>query len=530
MNYSIIIPAYNAQKTLAACLQALQTQTVPREQYEIIVINDASQDNTVAIAEANGADRIISEGKLGKSGTRNAGAKAAQGAILLFTDADCEPLPNWIEEMVTPFLNDPEIIGAKGAYYSRQTEWVARFTQVEVEERYDLLATHKTINFIDTYSAGYRRDVFLENGGFDVTLPEVEDQDLSFRLAAKGYKMVFIPSARVYHHHLTSAWGYAKRKYRIAKWRAMLMHRHPERIASDSRTPQLLKVQMGFSLLLLPALVAPLIWQPFAWGLLAVCIGFVLSCIPFLLKTAVCDPPLLPFTLPMLLNRALALSIGYIQGTFSLAKMAREQTPILAGHHRFVKRLMDIVLGSLLLLMALPIILLVAPFIKLTSRGPIFFRQKRIGREGHTFTCYKLRSMELNAEARLQELVNVSNLHEPNLHIENDPRITPFGQFLRRWSLDELPQLWNVVKGDMSLIGPRPEEAWIVAQYTDWQRQRLSVKPGITGPMQVSGRKDLPFNERVTLELDYIQNYSLWRDIIILLKTLPAVLSGTGAR
>ncbi|RLC77247.1 MAG: undecaprenyl-phosphate glucose phosphotransferase, partial [Chloroflexi bacterium] len=111
----------------------------------------------------------------------------------------------------------------------------------------------------------------------------------------------------------------------------------------------------------------------------------------------------------------------------------------------------------------------------------------------------------------------------------NDPRVARVGRFLRRWSLDELLQVWNVLKGEMSLVGPRPEEVRIVRLYNDWHRRRLAVKPGITGPMQVSGRGDLPLDERVRLELDYIENYSLWKDMIILLRTIPAVISGRGA-
>jgi lipopolysaccharide/colanic/teichoic acid biosynthesis glycosyltransferase len=113
---------------------------------------------------------------------------------------------------------------------------------------------------------------------------------------------------------------------------------------------------------------------------------------------------------------------------------------------------------------------------------------------------------------------------------EDDPRLTRTGRFLRRWSLDELPQFWNVLKGDMSLVGPRPEETRYVAHYNDWQRRRLAVKPGMTGPMQVNGRADLPLDERVEMELNYIENYSIWHDILLLLHTAPAVIRGEGAR
>ena len=517
---SIIIPAYNAAHTIEACIKALQNQLTD-ESYEIIVINDASTDNTVEVATAVGANQVISKGKLGKSGTRNAGAEAAHGDILLFTDADCEPLPDWLERMITPFRNDPDVIGVKGAYYTRQTELVARFTQVEVEERYDRMRQLPTTNFIDTYAAAYKRDIFLENGGFDTSLPEVEDQDFSFRLAAKGYKMVFVPEARVYHRHTVSARHYFRRKFAIGKWKAMLMHRHPERLVSDSRTPQLLKVQMGFTLLMPPALIAPLIWQPFAWGLLAVVLGFILSCLPFLIKTAHRDAPVLLIALPMLFLRAVALAYSYVYGLFNLAAIAREQNPALTGTQRLLKRTIDLLAGSLLSLLALPFFVIIALMVKLSSSGPIFFKQIRVGEQGRPFTLYKFRSMHNHAE---------NSPPTPSIKLKGDPRITPIGRFLRRWSLDELPQLWNVLKGDMSLVGPRPEEARIVTDYTDQQRRRLAVKPGLTGPMQVNGRADLPLDERVQLELSYIDHYSLWRDLLILIQTIPAVLKGTGAR
>jgi lipopolysaccharide/colanic/teichoic acid biosynthesis glycosyltransferase len=129
----------------------------------------------------------------------------------------------------------------------------------------------------------------------------------------------------------------------------------------------------------------------------------------------------------------------------------------------------------------------------------------------------------------LSDLVDVDRLEQPAFKLPADPRVTRVGRWLRRWSLDELPQLVNVLKGEMSLVGPRPEEMRIVEKYSPWQRQRLLVKPGLTGSMQISGRGNLSFDERIKLELAYIENYSLWRDIVILLETLPAVVSRKGA-
>ncbi|NLF65517.1 MAG: glycosyltransferase [Chloroflexi bacterium] len=310
---SIVVPAYNAAGTLAACLDALHAQSYPRDCYEVIVVDDASTDETVQIARRAGA-QVVAEGKLGKSGVRNRGAQEARGEIVLFTDADCEPLPTWVETMVAPFRRDPEVVGVKGAYLSRQREPLARFTQVEVEERYDRMARQETIDFIDTYAAGYRRDLFLEFGGFDETLPEVEDQDLSFRLARAGKKMLFIPDARVYHRHATSVRRYFWRKFAIATWKHLLINRYPERFLSDSRTPQSLKVQMGLALLM-TLLAVPALFAPAARRALAgVSVAFLLACFPFLRKAARRDPAILPFSLVMLWVRAEALVLGYLKG------------------------------------------------------------------------------------------------------------------------------------------------------------------------------------------------------------------------
>lgn len=320
---SVIVPVYNAAATLPGCLEALWQQTYPRDRYELIVVDDGSTDDSAQLGAAGGA-RVVSEGKLGKSGARNRGAERARGELLLFTDADCEPIPTWIEKMVAPFQTDPQVAGVKGAYLSRQRELVARFTQIEVEERYDRMARQETISFIDTYAAGYRRDVFLAHGGFDETLPEVEDQDLSFRLARAGKKMVFVPDARVYHRHTVSVRRYFWRKFAIATWKHLIVNRYPERFIEDSRTPQVLKVQMGLALLM--TVVAPLaLGSRFAQRGLALITGsFLVACLPFLQKAARRDPVILPFALLMLWLRAEALGWGYVRGIvqFRLRKSA----------------------------------------------------------------------------------------------------------------------------------------------------------------------------------------------------------------
>lgn len=196
------------------------------------------------------------------------------------------------------------------------------------------------------------------------------------------------------------------------------------------------------------------------------------------------------------------------------------------------KGIMDRI-GSVLILIAVsPIMLLAAIAIKMGSKGPIFFHQQRAGINGHPFRMLKFRTMVTNAEQLKQELAALNEMTGPVFKIANDPRITPIGRFLRKWSIDELPQLWNVFLGDMSLVGPRPLPVEEVARFDDpAHRRRLSVKPGLTCLWQVSGRNNVKdFKEWVRLDLEYIDNWNLWLDVKILLQTIPAVFSGAGAR
>jgi len=196
-----------------------------------------------------------------------------------------------------------------------------------------------------------------------------------------------------------------------------------------------------------------------------------------------------------------------------------------------VKRVVDVGLALLLGIVCLPLAALLALLIKLTSHGPVLFRQVRCGLSGRPFTFYKLRTMTEDAEERLSEVAHLNEHEGPVFKSSHDPRVTPFGRFLRRFSLDEIPQLWNVLKGEMSLVGPRPPLPDEVARYEKWQRRRLSMKPGLTGLWQVSGRSDLPsFDQWMELDLAYIDNWSLTLDMKILLRTIPTVLSGKGAR
>jgi exopolysaccharide biosynthesis polyprenyl glycosylphosphotransferase len=201
----------------------------------------------------------------------------------------------------------------------------------------------------------------------------------------------------------------------------------------------------------------------------------------------------------------------------------------LREEQRMVKRAFDLIVASTVTLITLPIMGAVAIAIRLDSPGPILFKQQRVGENGRYFTMYKFRSMVQNAEA-LQQQVNEQDAEGHTVHKRrDDPRITKVGHFIRRTSLDELPQLFNVLKGEMSLVGPRPELPWLVEKYDPWQRRRLVVPPGITGWWQVTGRSDRLMHLHTDDDIYYIANYSFWLDIRIMWKTLWTVLAGTGA-
>jgi len=198
--------------------------------------------------------------------------------------------------------------------------------------------------------------------------------------------------------------------------------------------------------------------------------------------------------------------------------------------HLVVKRMIDIVGSSLALVALSPVFLIAALAIKLTSPGPVLFKQERCGLNGRRFTFYKFRSMINDAEQRRVEVAHLNEMQGPVFKITHDPRVTKIGKLLRKTSIDELPQLWNVLKGDMSLVGPRPPLPSEVEQYERWQRRRLSMKPGLTCFWQIRGRNEVGFDEWMRLDLKYIDNWSLKLDWEILLKTIPVVLLGKGAR
>ncbi len=233
------------------------------------------------------------------------------------------------------------------------------------------------------------------------------------------------------------------------------------------------------------------------------------------------------------------LAVDLFELKFSKAKQTDLQGfPFLAFEstagdlwHLFIKRLFDFVLSGIALIILAPIFVIIAIVIKVTSEGPVFFKQERCSLYGRKFIFYKFRTMVVDAESQLKDILRFNEMNGPVFKMTEDPRITKAGKWLRKFSIDELPQLWNVVKGDMSLVGPRPPIPAEVENYNNWQRRRLSMRPGITCLWQISGRSEIAdFSEWMKLDLEYIDNWSLWLDFKILLKTVPVVLFGVGAK
>lgn len=921
---SVIIPTYNDSEDIIACLEALADQDFPKNEFEVIVVDDGSTDNTKQIIEAFKEEipnlNYQYQRNQGPATARNYGARIAQGDVILFTDADCEPFKNWISEMTTPFFEKgSNVVGVKGAYKTKQKSIIAKFAQAEFEDRYRKMLNSTNIDFVDTYSAGFKKEVFLSLNGFDTSFPVAnnEDVEFSYRMAAKGHKMVFNPNAIVYHQHPDTFFKYLRIKFGRAYWRMAVYKSFPDKMKSDSYTPQMLKLQIGLSFLLVFFLFINFKFNTFYKTSAVITAIFLISTIPFvvsvlnlkflndlittikkylkagtirklinfikkiltesfisdiykwlkkqlhillnllinilraLFKTSlvkyllaqlkkgvffiiyqiipailksiwyiICIPKTLlkllvklisfsysfiinlpvsqkvleilnkiastklfmvPLAVVMLFLRGIVMGMGIIWGMQSQSSkrgrfsqlialilcdiggifaavvsayyidkaiyiliLHRELMPIVnyliyfpfaiiltltifflsglykpykglsevnefvlltksfitvavisivllyvgyANISRFlvilffinslvfvsilrlfcrrffkkysgkssiaestriliagtgeiaqliykklqttahfeytvigfvsedkadvnkkingsevlgtledlhdiinkyliqevfialpmmaqeevmslidknstkqgihfhvisnlfdlisaeidieeysnipiaylknenmallqlmIKRLFDVVVSLIVLIITFPFWFFIMIAIKLESDGAAIFKQERVGKNGNIFMIYKFRTMYSNTD-KFQ--------YSPS--DPNDKRITKVGAFLRKTSLDELPQLINVLIGNMSLVGPRPEMPFIVEQYKDWERKRLSVKPGLTGLWQIMGRKDLPLHENIEYDFFYIKNQSLILDLTILIKTIPIILRKKGA-
>ena len=309
---SVIVPVFEGAQTLDACLRALSVQTIESRRYEVIVVDDGSTDSSAEMAARYGV-RVLNQEHAGAAAARNRGAAEARGQALLYTDADCEPSPDWIEQMLAPFA-DPKVVGVKGAYRTRQHSVVARFVQAEFEEKYDRQKAAGSIDFVDTYAAAYRREVLMAHGGFDPEFLMDEDQELSFRLARAGCRLIFHPAATVYHQHPATVGAYAWRKVQFGRWKVRVLARHPSKAFHDSYTPRTQKAQIVLAPLAAGAAIAAALGL-LSWNvaLIPVAAG-MLSAIPLLIKAARQGWEVLMVAPLLILVRALALGLGLAWG------------------------------------------------------------------------------------------------------------------------------------------------------------------------------------------------------------------------
>jgi glycosyltransferase involved in cell wall biosynthesis len=325
---SIIIPTFNGASRIGSCLDSVVKQTAGRG-VEILVVDDGSTDNTASVVTNFPSVRLITQANAGPASARNHGALQARGAILLFTDDDCVPMPDWLQAMLAPF-EDPEVVGAKGVYRTHQKSLAARFVQIEYEDKYRLMASLPNIDFIDTYSAGFRRDRFLEMAGYDTSFPVAcaEDIELSYRMSARGWKMKFVQGAIVYHTHPDTFSSYLKKKYKFAFWRVLAVRKNPGKGVKDSHTPQIMKLQLLFAPALLLGVVFDVVARPRVPVSAIVVGGFLLTTLPFTLR-AIKKDPIVGILSPVLLAaRACAQVLGVAAGLIYARRKPVEKTAI----------------------------------------------------------------------------------------------------------------------------------------------------------------------------------------------------------
>lgn len=316
MEYSVIVPAYNAARTIDRCLGSLRDQTVDRASYEVIVVDDGSTDSTPRVVKGFSV-KYIRQSNRGPATARNAGAREAKGKIILFTDADCVPDKDWIQEMARPFA-DPSVSAVKGAYRTLQPSVVARFSQIEFEERFEMLKKAPSIDMVDTYSAAFRKEVFLGAGGFDTSFPVAnnEDTELSYRLSNSGHRMVFNPRAVVCHlNHPDSVRRYARLKFWRGYWRMVVYRRFPDKMLKDTYTPQTLKFQILAAMMMGACLPVGLLF-PYYGSVLFIFAAFLFLAlsIPFFLTALRKDPAVAIVSPALLFLRAASIGLGALWG------------------------------------------------------------------------------------------------------------------------------------------------------------------------------------------------------------------------
>ncbi|MFA6268456.1 MAG: glycosyltransferase [archaeon] len=313
---SIIVPCYNCEKTIKACINSILEQKTKTD-FEIILVDDGSTDKTANRINQTKSKKIqyIYQKNAGPAKARNAGTKKAKGEIYLFTDSDCIVESNWLKEMLAPF-SDKKVAAVQGAYKTKQKELLSRFSQIEIEDRYEIMRVSKHLDWVGSYSAAYRADVYKQMKGFDESFPKAsgEDPELSYKVAEAGWKIIFNPNAVVYHTHPNSLKKYLKTKFFRAYYRPKMYSKHKQKMLKDSYTPQSLKLQiLCFYAIILGAIIS--IFWTLGWAIiLAGILAHILLGTKFFLFSLKKDLGVALTSPIILLMRSIVFGIGLIWG------------------------------------------------------------------------------------------------------------------------------------------------------------------------------------------------------------------------
>ena len=414
---SVIIPVKDMAETVGACLNALLCQKSVQydHEYEVIVVDDGSSDQSAEVSRRLGV-RVHQQENAGPAAARNTGARLARGTILAFTDADCVPDQQWIVNIIKAFSN-PDVVGIKGIYHTHQNEVVARFVQQEYAFKYERMAQLDKIDFIDTYSAAYRKDIFLQNNGFDERFSKasVEDQEFSFRLAVKGYRLEFHPELAVWHVHDKTLKEYFQRKYSIGYWKTELLRSLPQKTFSDSHTPASQRWQILLAGLMVAFIGLGIFWHPGFWFIPLALLFFLVTGLPFIFWISKSESKIVWAVPGLLLARAFALGIGLVMGLTYTSYRQTIKFTNLNFINQILKRIFDIIGATVGMVLSVPIILFSIFAIKIDDGGPAFFSQTRIGANGRKFRVYKLRTMIIGSEELVQQLLPKNQIKRASL-------------------------------------------------------------------------------------------------------------------
>lgn len=318
---SVIIPAYNAEETIEKCLKALVFQDFPKNKYEIIVVDDGSRDRTKEMVKRFRKVKLIEQKHKGPAAARNLGVRHSSGEIILFTDADCVPPRDWIRNMIKPF-EDESVVGVSGTYKTlNKKSLIARFAGYEIADRHKRMEKMERIDFVGTFSAGYRKNIFLKFRGFYTGFPTSsgEDPELSFRIAKRGYKIVFNPKAFVYHNHPDTLLKYLKQKFWRGYWRVLLYRKHKDKLFGDSYTPRFQMFHVLFTNIMFFFIFLALLKLLPPFSILLTIFLLVLSTLPFSIRMSKYEKKMFFIAPTIVLTKNILIGLGTLGGIIALS-------------------------------------------------------------------------------------------------------------------------------------------------------------------------------------------------------------------